>query len=74
MPENKVVPDDQLLVGISGISWSSLDSTFDKWLPVAALVLQYTVPEYTDFIYGKTIQTNKGGEPAMYFTIYSRGF
>jgi hypothetical protein len=53
---------------------SSLDSTFDQWLPVAALVLQYTVPEYTDFIYGKTIQTNKGGEPAMYFTIYSRGF
>ena len=51
---------------------SSLDSSFDQWLPVAALVLQYTVPEYDDFIYSRTVQTAKNGEPAMYFTIYER--
>ncbi|MEZ5534443.1 MAG: hypothetical protein R3F02_02355 [Thiolinea sp.] len=53
---------------------SSLDSSFDQWLPVAALVLQYTVPGYTDFIYSRTVQTVKGGEPVMYFTIYRYEF
>lgn len=50
----------------------SLDSRLDQWLPVAALVLQYTVPEYTDFIYSRTVQVGTDeGEPMIYFTLDS---